>query len=270
MKWYRGVVACVTVATLAITVLATVHLHSITDSYRTEPTHMKFRNITAVRKNLFSVEEAEIFAPSIILSTAKEDHLLLAEEEKELIAAPEHCEEKNCQEFLSEVEKGQLKVCEKRVRTRDHYMGPINNSDCKFLPNTTRHPVALISPQGAGNTWTRGLLEKATGICTGFIYCDTVMRARGYVGERIKSGKVLVVKTHSPVPKWRRGSNKHSEPADSSYAAAVFILRDPAKSVVAEWNRNSAEVVLGKHNYSIARERHTYSIPKELFGKFSR
>ena len=72
---------------------------------------------------------------------------------------------------------------------------------------------------------TRGLLEKATGICTGFIYCDTVMRVHGYVGERIKSGKVLVVKTRSPVTKWRLGGNNtQSEPVDSSYAAAVYIL----------------------------------------------
>ena len=294
MKRRRGTAAYATAAILAVTALAIVHLTA--RDRRVEATHLEFINVTAhtrnklnpiptdksivptmtpTEENILSVQEvdsARNFGESArsIITTPKEDHLVLAEEEKELIAAPEHCEEKNCQEFLSEVEKGQLKVCEKRVRTRDHYMGPINNSDCKFLPNTTRHPVALISPQGAGNTWTRGLLEKATGICTGFIYCDTVMRARGYVGERIKSGKVLVVKTHSPVTKWRGGNNTQSEPADSSYAAAVFILRDPAKSVVAEWNRNSAEIVLGKHNYSIARERHTYSIPKELFGKFSR
>ena len=194
MKRCRGTAAYATAAILAVTALETVHLTA--RDRRVEATHLEFINVTARTRNklnpdkaipsiivkvptmtpteediidLLSVQEvdsARYFgesAQSIIL-TPTEDHLLLAEEEKELIAAPEHCEEKNCQEFLSEVEKGQLKVCEKRVRTRDHYMGPINHSDCKFLPNTNRHPVALISPQGAGNTWTRGLLEKATGI----------------------------------------------------------------------------------------------------------
>ena len=170
---------------------------------------------------------------------------------------------------MSDSELAEMKRCEKSVRTRDHYMGQINESDCKFLPKSDRLPVALISAQGSGNTWTRGLLEKASGICTGFIFCDTVMRAHGYVGERIKSGKVLVVKTHSPVPKWKGERDENVSPADGSYASAVFILRDPARSAVAEWNRQSAEFVLGKHNYTIAQERHTYTIPRQLFGKLN-
>ena len=32
---------------------------------------------------------------------------------------------------------------------------------------TGRGPVGLVSFPGSGNTWVRGLLQQATGICTG-------------------------------------------------------------------------------------------------------
>ena len=36
-----------------------------------------------------------------------------------------------------------------------------------FINGTRRAAVALTSFPGSGNTWVRGLLEKATGVCTG-------------------------------------------------------------------------------------------------------
>ena len=38
---------------------------------------------------------------------------------------------------------------------------------CRFMNGSQRAPVALASFPGSGNTWVRGLLEQATGICTG-------------------------------------------------------------------------------------------------------
>ena len=184
-----------------------------------------------------------------------------------MIRVPTDCVKKNCREYLSKYEQRCMKACEMRVRKVEHYKGPINDGSCSFLPNSDRHPVALISAQGSGNTWTRGLLEKATGMCTGFIYCDTVMRVHGYVGESVKSGKVLVVKTHSPVPKWRGLNNKKSTKSDANYTSAVFILRNPMKAAVAEWNRMLAQEELGKKNSTVSLERHTYIVPKELFSK---
>ena len=49
-----------------------------------------------------------------------------------------------------------------------------------------RSPVALNSQEGSGNTWLRGLLEKATGMCTGFYARDTDMRAHGFLGEGVQ------------------------------------------------------------------------------------
>ena len=65
-----------------------------------------------------------------------------------------------------------------------------------------RDPVALASAEGSGNTWVRGLLERATGFCTGFNFCDYVMRMKGFIGDNINSGSVLVVKTHMDKPQW--------------------------------------------------------------------
>ena len=38
---------------------------------------------------------------------------------------------------------------------------------CHFINGSRRAPVALASFPGSGNTWVRGLLEMATGVCTG-------------------------------------------------------------------------------------------------------
>jgi hypothetical protein len=78
--------------------------------------------------------------------------------------------------------------------------------------------VALISFPGSGNTWIRGLLEKATGICTGSVYCDGLIWKSGSVGEGINSSSVLVVKTHNSRQHW--------------YKAAIFILRNPYDALV--------------------------------------
>ncbi len=48
--------------------------------------------------------------------------------------------------------------------------GPIVEGHCCFMNGTGRKIVGLGSFPGSGNTWLRGLLEKATGICSGTVY----------------------------------------------------------------------------------------------------
>ena len=55
-----------------------------------------------------------------------------------------------------------------------------SRATCHFMNGTNRYPVALASFPGSGNTWVRGLLEQATGICTGKLYIYHVCRARPY------------------------------------------------------------------------------------------
>ena len=145
-----------------------------------------------------------------------------------LWSVPETCKEQNCAEFLSQKERLAIALCANKVMAKlPGY--EVQSSTCKFLPGVGRPPVMLISAEGSGNTWLRGLLEKATGVCTGFQWCDAAMRARGFVGEDVASGKVLVVKTHESTPKWKEDPKL--------YDSAVFLLRNPAWSLIAEWNR---------------------------------
>jgi hypothetical protein len=88
--------------------------------------------------------------------------------------------------------------------------------------------VALISFPGSGNTWIRGLLEKATGICTGSVYCDGLIWKSGSVGEGINSSSVLVVKTHNSQQHWVKQNCCNP----NLYKAAILILRNPYDALV--------------------------------------
>ena len=82
----------------------------------------------------------------------------------------EQCSDEYCSEYLSEVERRQFDECKKRTVSEKDRFGAIQSNDtCHFQNGTSRHPVALASFQGSGNTWMRGLLQKITGICTGTI-----------------------------------------------------------------------------------------------------
>ena len=83
----------------------------------------------------------------------------------------EQCSEEYCLEYLSKVERRQFDECKQRTLNEQDRFGSIqsNASSCHFLNGTSRHPVALASFQGSGNTWMRGLLQKITGICTGTV-----------------------------------------------------------------------------------------------------
>lgn len=84
-----------------------------------------------------------------------------------------HCKLPHCTDYLSNFDKACIDYCMKKQHkrrgkgkkhvTRDYGM----HGDCRFMQGGKRAAVALASLPGSGNTWVRGLLEKATGICTG-------------------------------------------------------------------------------------------------------
>ncbi len=41
----------------------------------------------------------------------------------------------------------------------------------------------------------------------GSVYCDGALRSSGFDGEGVQSASVLVVKQHTPVPKWTTVKN---------------------------------------------------------------
>ena len=68
----------------------------------------------------------------------------------------------------------------------------------------------------------RFLLE---GVYTGSVYMDKMLRRRGFPGERVVNGSVVVVKTHK------------SPRAGLPYERVVLLLRDPYGAFLAEFNR---------------------------------
>ena len=61
-------------------------------------------------------------------------------------------------------------------------------SSCRFIRSSEKarnETVLLVSFSGSGNTWTRGLLQQATGLCTGSHVCDIDLRRHGFPGEGV-------------------------------------------------------------------------------------
>ena len=49
--------------------------------------------------------------------------------------------------------------------------------------NRSNDVTALVSLPGSGNTWMRQIIEEATGIYTGSVYCDIPLKKSGFIGE---------------------------------------------------------------------------------------
>lgn len=77
------------------------------------------------------------------------------------------CKTGCCSGLLSPTEKVHFSNCYTKCQEKERKFGPVVNGTCHFMNGQGRLPVALASFPGSGNTWTRGLLEKVTGVCTG-------------------------------------------------------------------------------------------------------
>lgn len=174
------------------------------------------------------------------------------------------CRESNCMEYLSTAEKLAIKACQREVTRKGIPVSSIKKANCNFMDKKGRAPVALVSAEGCGNTWVRALLEQATGICTGFVWCDFKMRQYGFIGEAVKSDSVLVVKTHSGKPHWLGQPSPPRPSPEPFYGSAVFVVRNPHDSLIAEWNRRATNQFLIKKNLP-HNESHTNIVAKELF-----
>lgn len=95
--------------------------------------------------------------------------------------------------------------------------------------------VALVSFHGSGNTWLRYLLEQVTGVFTGSIYCDGVLKMI-FPGESVVTGNVIAIKTHH--------ADTRELPKDVQvvtgkkvYDKAIILVRNPFDALVSEANR---------------------------------
>nr|XP_006823242.1 PREDICTED: WSC domain-containing protein 2-like [Saccoglossus kowalevskii] len=120
----------------------------------------------------------------------------------------------------------------------DHGFEP----DCSIAfgnwSNTTRPLVALSSFPGSGNTWTRHLLELASGVYTGAYSYDNDLYLGGFTGETeyYKRGRTLVIKDH----RFR-----------DEYKSAILLIRNPYDAVITL--------------YHYHKKKHTGKIPLREF-----
>lgn len=165
------------------------------------------------------------------------------------------CTDSKCLSLLSKKEREDYDACIKRI-TFEYPSIVWRHGECRFIDSTgsiskehgpERGPVALASFAGSGNTWLRGLLELATSICTGSVYCHADFRSNGFTGEGMHSGSTLVVKTHEYM-------------YSSHYVAAVFLIRNPYRAIIAERKRS----VLEKRNNT---DTHRQTIERKYFGE---
>jgi len=91
--------------------------------------------------------------------------------------------------------------------------------------------IALASFPGSGNTWTRTLLEQATGIYTGSIYRDESLVNAGFEGECLISRNVIAVKTHST---YEPGVTQRIA---MNFDAVIYIIRNLYDALVSEYSR---------------------------------
>lgn len=127
------------------------------------------------------LQEKEKVKPKVIVLTKEEyyarqvthDHQIHPTHSPPKIAPPHHtstdCTVLPCLQYLSQTERNIYKKCQKKATPHKTSHSP-PTCQCKFRNGAGKKRVALVSLPGSGNTWVRGLLEKATGVCTGNEY----------------------------------------------------------------------------------------------------
>ena len=143
-----------------------------------EPTHLKdvrmirvnehreaVRTVPGYTNKESPVHSERVHGVSEWMSDERSDHIY-----------PNNCSDPVCLEYLTQQDKRNFEKCTSRARMR--YSQLFNDTDvtlplgkCHFMNGTNRAPVALVSFPWSGNTWVRGLLEQATGVCTGRREC---------------------------------------------------------------------------------------------------
>ena len=187
------------------------------------------------------------------------------------------CSQLPCLQYLSVAEKNIFNKCQRRTVPRRTQSPP--KCQCRFREGVGKKRVALVSLPGSGNTWLRGLVEKATGICTGYppiplimcitvipdagsIYCDRTLREGGLCGEGLRGTSVVAVKTHDTSLQWRGG--KQGDSSRPMFDKAIFLIRNPFRANIAEWNRQMSK----KHASDQVGSSHIkYVTSKAFFGK---
>ncbi|CAG5096594.1 Oidioi.mRNA.OKI2018_I69.XSR.g14692.t1.cds [Oikopleura dioica] len=110
--------------------------------------------------------------------------------------------------------------------------------------------IMLASFPGSGNTWTRYVIERATGYFTGAVANDSSLFAGGFVGEyeHQNAGTTILVKGRA---------HRNIKEQDG----AVLLIRNPFDAILAEFNRNHG----GGHTGHAAKEAFYAKNTKEIW-----
>ncbi|XP_068231867.1 uncharacterized protein [Palaemon carinicauda] len=117
---------------------------------------------------------------------------------------------------------------ERKTKSLWKYDKGCNDFQVYFAKKGALPVCALASYPGSGNTWTRRLLEYASGIFTGSIYSDQQLFLYGYFGEleHWTQGTTIVQKTHDCGPNHIEAFNK----------SAILLLRNPYRAILSFHN----------------------------------
>ena len=92
---------------------------------------------------------------------------------------------------------------------------------------------------------------------TGSKYCDTSLVEGGFCGESLQGTSVVAVKTHSVNLPWKEGNK-------IKFDKVVFLIRNPFRANIAEWNRQMS----GMHSTNQTGSNHVkYVTSKAFFGE---
>ena len=131
---------------------------------------------------------------------------------------------------------------------------PPSHQNCKKMSFKSSGPiVALGSFPGSGNSWVRQLLESATGIYTGALYCDVSYIQAGMIGEGVATKNVIAIKTHD-WPYAARQLINHDK--------AIYIVRSPFGSILSEHSRFLARAYKTSNRHTAEIDPHFYNYSK--------
>ncbi|XP_039251259.2 sialate:O-sulfotransferase 1-like [Styela clava] len=110
------------------------------------------------------------------------------------------------------------------------YMNKGINSP-EIIENSPIPRTGLVSTPGCGNTWTRHLIEQATGLWTGSVYHDEQLYQGGLDGEfeKCRTNSTIVIKAHQP---------RHAE--NCRFDRVILLVRDLNRAFLSEFNRRSS------------------------------
>ena len=235
---------CLVVLLLPLPLLYLLHMHMTREYAYIHKLHMSSRG--SMEGKLSRYNSTHSLPPAtvrrVLVRDTRRVHSIRTPKTSSVYAsARRRCKNRICREYLSESDLGHFTYCWRKT----HLSKEPQRSQCHFINGTHRAPVALASFPGSGNTWVRGLLQRASGICTGAIYCDKTLRVSGYPGESLRSGNTLVVKTHQIDPRWTgivyppntTDSYFRVESHIPVYDATILLIRNPFHAMVSEWNR---------------------------------